>query len=71
MRAHTRTHTSIRTHTHTREALKDLLIAALEKAKHIHNNWKQQVDCCGLLMQRRLMLSGSLVHCQSPVKLRS
>jgi len=31
------------------EALKDLLVAALEKAIHFHDNWKQQVDCRGKL----------------------
>jgi len=43
---------SVSTHayTHRWEALKDLatkdsiLVAALEKAKHIHDNWKHQVD---------------------------
>ena len=49
MHAHTRTHTHI--YTHMWEALKDLLVAALEKAKHFCDNWKQQVDCRGLLMQ--------------------
>ena len=49
---HTHTHTHIYTHhTHRWEALKDLaakrrsiLVAALDKAKHFHDNWKQQVD---------------------------
>jgi len=42
------------------------------EGKGFHDNWKQQVDHHGLPMQRRrLMLSGSHVHCQRPVKLRS
>ena len=49
MHTHTCAHTQM--HTHRWEALKDLaakrhsiLVAALEKAKHIHDNWKHQVD---------------------------
>ena len=63
--AHIHTHPQGHTHTHTYshmwEALKDLPVAALEKAKCFHDDWKQEVDCrglhcCGLLMQRRLIL---------------
>jgi len=52
MHMHTHTHMRAYTHAHTHiGSLKDLaakrhniLVAALEKAKHIHDNWKYQVD---------------------------